>query len=240
MSPHILQYPNLKKQFIVTVDASRLGCGAILSQNENGNDLPIHFASKAFTASEKKKPIIELELLAIYFAINQFRPYLYGTNFKVKTDHRPLVYLFNMKYPSSKLTKIRLDLSEYSFTIEYIKGESNVCADALSCITIHELKTQNSNVFAITRAMTWNQKQESKDDMKCNEELNLHIFDKFSHDFNKNSHKIRTQLLYTNQKINKFCVNTYNKFKKKIILDFVLLLLIEFRWYAFEAWKRSQ
>ena len=96
MSPHILQYPNLKKPFIVTVDASRLGCGAILSQNENGNDLQIYFASKAFTASEKKKPIIELELLAIYFVINQCRPDLYGTNFKVKTDHRPLVYLFNM------------------------------------------------------------------------------------------------------------------------------------------------
>ena len=31
--------PDFTKQFIVTVDASKLGCGAILSQNFNGNDL---------------------------------------------------------------------------------------------------------------------------------------------------------------------------------------------------------
>lgn len=130
VSAKILQYPDFTKQFIVTVDASQVGCGAILSQNFDGHDLPIYYASKAFNRAEQKKPTIEQELIAIFFAITQFRPYVYGNEFVVKTDHRPLVYLFNMKDPSSKLTNIRLKLAEYNFVIEHIKGKNNVGADA--------------------------------------------------------------------------------------------------------------
>ena len=84
---------------------------------------------------EQKKPIIEQELLAIHFAISQFCPYIYGMEFVVGTDHRPLVYLFNLKYQSSKLTKIRLQMSEYNFSIEYIKDKDNVGEDASSRIS---------------------------------------------------------------------------------------------------------
>lgn len=58
-----------------------------------------------------------------------------------------------MKNPSSKLTRMRLDLEEYDFEIEYIKGKNNVLADALSRITIEELKDINSKsaqIFAVT------------------------------------------------------------------------------------------
>lgn len=58
--PPILTFPNFKKDFILTVDASNKGCGAVLSQLDNrGNDLPIQFASRAFTNGEKNKSTIE-------------------------------------------------------------------------------------------------------------------------------------------------------------------------------------
>lgn len=139
-SPPILQYPDFSKQFLVTVDASGKACGAVLSQNFDGDDLPIYFASKSFNKGELNKSTIEKELLAIHFAINHFRPYIYGTHFTVRSDHKPLIYLFSLKNPSSKLTRIRLELEEYSFTIEHIKGKDNVAADALSRITIEDLK----------------------------------------------------------------------------------------------------
>ena len=153
IEPKILQYPDFNKPFTLTTDASKEACGAVLSQNFQGEDLPIAFASRGFTKGETNKSTIEKELAAIHWGINYFRPYLYGKQFLVKSDHRPLVYLFSMKNPSSKLTRMRLDLEEYDFEIEYIKGEENVLADALSRLTITDLKEINvksSQILAVT------------------------------------------------------------------------------------------
>lgn len=48
--------------------------------------------------------------------------------------------MYSLKNPASKLTRIRLDLEEYDFAIEHIRGSNNVVADALSRISIAELK----------------------------------------------------------------------------------------------------
>lgn len=227
ISPKILQYPDITKPFLITVDASKQGCGAILSQNFNGNDLPIYYASKSFTESEQKKPIIELELLAIHFAITQFRPYVYGTSFTVRSDHRPLVYLFNIKDPSSKLTRIRLDLSEYNFTVEYIKGKNNVGADALSRLSINKLKEETSQVLAVTtRAMSRKPKYieiNHNETVTDKNNLKLQVYDKFSHDFSKNIAKIKTEIINNDKNDNKMRINVFNKFKKLLSIEFDLV-----------------
>lgn len=155
--PHILKYPNFDEQFIITTDASQYGVGAVLSQLHNGVDSPIAFASRAFLKSEINKSTIEKEMLAIHFAIKHFRPYVYGVKFLVRSDHRPLQFLYSMKDPSSKLSRMRLDLAEYDFTIEYIKGADNVVADSLSRIDFADIKSipeNNANILAITRSMS--------------------------------------------------------------------------------------
>lgn len=76
ISPQILQYPDFTKTFIVTTDASNVACGADLSQNFNGQDLPISYASRSFTKGEANKSTIEKELTAIHWAVNHFSPYL--------------------------------------------------------------------------------------------------------------------------------------------------------------------
>lgn len=152
--PPILQYPDFTKKFIITVDASKNGIGAVLSQESESNiDLPVCFASKSFTPGEKNKSVIEQELLAINFGIKHFRPYVYGTKFLVKSDHKPLQYLFSMKDPTSKLARIRMELADYDFEIEHIKGVDNVAADALSRIHIQyfvDMGDQNKHVRAMT------------------------------------------------------------------------------------------
>ncbi|XP_067633073.1 retrovirus-related Pol polyprotein from transposon 412 isoform X3 [Eurosta solidaginis] len=219
ISPQILQYPDFKKEFIITVDASKIGCGAILSQNKDGIDLPICFASKSFNNSEQKKSIIELELLAIFFAIKQFRPYIYGTHFTVKSDHRPLVYLFNMKDPSSKLSRIRLELAEYNFTIEYIKGKTNVGADALSRITIEEIKNSGTSILAVqTRSQTKQKQlmqQEILKEEKVKENIKLQVYDNFSNKFSKKIPRVKSQINYDKSgKITNFELNAHLKHKK--------------------------
>ena len=160
----ILQYPDFDKPFILTTDASNYALGAILSQGEIGKDLPISYASKTLGKHDLNKPVIEKELLAIYWGIEFFRPYLVGRKFIVVTDHRPLVSLFTHKNPSSKLTRIRVELSDHDFEIVYKKGKMNTNADALSRIKLDSdiLKTmipiendesKPSKILAITRSM---------------------------------------------------------------------------------------
>lgn len=135
----ILQYPDFTKKFIVTTDASKFAIGAVLSQkNEKGHDLPISYISRTLNKSEINYSTIEKELLGIVWACKMFRPYLYGTKFQLKTDQKPLSWLWNLKEPQSKLVRWRLKLEEYDYEIEYIKGKSNLVADALSRIPKNE------------------------------------------------------------------------------------------------------
>lgn len=128
----ILQYPDFDKEFLLTTDASDEGIGAILSQGQVGNDLPVAYASRTLNKAERNYDTTEKELLAIVWAIKHFRPYLYGKQFKIITDHKPLVWLFNVKDPSSRLMRWRLKLEEYNYQILYKEGKQNTNADALS------------------------------------------------------------------------------------------------------------
>lgn len=120
-SPPILQYPDFSdNEFILHTDASGLAIGSMLC---NKNNLPIAYASRTLNKSEINYPTIEKELLSIVWSVRYFRPYLFGKNFTIRTDHRPLVYLFNINSPSSRLLKFRLSLEEYDYKIEYVKGE---------------------------------------------------------------------------------------------------------------------
>ena len=81
----LLQYPDFKKPFILTTDASGIGIGSILSQGEVGKDLPIAYASRTLNRAEQNYSTIEKELLAIVWSIRHFRPYLYGREFLIVT-----------------------------------------------------------------------------------------------------------------------------------------------------------
>lgn len=157
MSPPVLQFPDFSEdaKFILRTDASRVAIGAVLS---NSNDLPVAYSSRPLSKAEKNYAIIELELLAIVWAVQHFRPYLFGRKFEILTDHRPLVYLFGMRDPSSRLLKFRLKLEDFDFTIRYVKGTDNVTADALSriVITSDELKeiAKAVEVNVVTRSKT--------------------------------------------------------------------------------------
>lgn len=152
------------------------------------------YISRTFKKGERNKAIIEKELLAIHFALTVLRPYLYGTKFEVFSDHKPLIYLYKLKNPSSKLTRIRLDLEEYNYTITHIPGKQNVVADALSRIDIEDIKNMyNYEILAITRSMAPKEKQnetktestqENDDDvekLRVHEEINAGLLHRIIH-----------------------------------------------------------
>jgi len=60
------------------------------------------------------------------------RPYVYGTKFLIVTDHKPLIWLFSVNDPGSRLIRWRLKLEEYDYEIIHRAGKGNTNADALS------------------------------------------------------------------------------------------------------------
>jgi RNase H-like domain found in reverse transcriptase/Reverse transcriptase (RNA-dependent DNA polymerase)/Integrase zinc binding domain len=155
-SSEVLDFPDFSPNntFVLTTDGSRSGLGAVLS---NGNGRAIAYASRALNSAEKNYSVTEIELLGNVWAVKHFRPYLFGRQFEIRTDHRPLVYLFSQVDPSSRLNKFRMVLQEFDFTVVYIKGKDNVVADALSRIHVQELRkihsdTANAKVLVVTRS----------------------------------------------------------------------------------------
>jgi transposase InsO family protein len=128
----VLTFPDLEKPFVITTDASQVALGAVLSQEKGGEDKPVAFASRKLTDPETRYSAIERELLGIVWAIEQFRPYVYGTEFLLRTDHMPLLWLHTLKETSSRVSKWKEKLAGYNFKVAHVKGRDNVIADLLS------------------------------------------------------------------------------------------------------------
>jgi len=73
-----------------------------------------------------------IELLAVVTFVKQFRHYLWGRKFLVRTDHASLTWLQNFKEPEGMLARWLTVLDTYDFTVEYRKGCLHGNADTMS------------------------------------------------------------------------------------------------------------
>ena len=129
----ILHIPNMHRSFILRTDASDVGLGAALLQEDNKGILhPVAFASKKLMDRETRYSTIEKECLAIVWAIRKFELYLYGRTFTLQTDHQPLRYINTARFVSARIMRWAMFLQSYNFTVQSITGENNVEADFLS------------------------------------------------------------------------------------------------------------
>lgn len=132
-STSVLTQPNFNKEFILETDASNTGLGAILSQEYEGNTKPIAYASRSLTSTERNYSITEKEMLGAIWAMEHFKYYLYGREFKLRTDHKALE-AFNTKgyLESARIQRWMDRIQIFDFVVEYQKGESIPHVDALS------------------------------------------------------------------------------------------------------------
>ncbi|GFS52332.1 transposon Tf2-9 polyprotein [Trichonephila clavipes] len=91
MEAPILQLPNFSEQFNLFTDASGVGIGAVLQQNQK----PIAFASRTLNKAERNYTVTERECLAVIWALNKFKTYFGPLPVKVITDHAALTKLTN-------------------------------------------------------------------------------------------------------------------------------------------------
>ena len=135
-SAPVLAMPDPTRQFVLEVDASETGIGAILSQRscEDNRLHPCAFFSRKLSAAEQNYDVGNRELLAIHDALKEWRHWLEGATlpFVVMSDHKNLVYLQTAKRLSPRQSRWALFFTRFNFTISYKPGTENVRADALS------------------------------------------------------------------------------------------------------------
>ena len=81
------------------------------------NDLPIALALRVLSDTEKRSDTTDREALAIVYALEQFRPYIYGSKFLLCTDHKDPTWIKTKKDPNARVTRWRLNLSEFDYDI---------------------------------------------------------------------------------------------------------------------------
>ncbi|KAL5491405.1 hypothetical protein EMCRGX_G016687 [Ephydatia muelleri] len=140
-SPPILSFPQFDRTFVVDADASQEGVGAVLSHLDDGR--VIAYASRVLTKAECQYCATRRELLALVWSVRQFRAYLWGRRFIVRTDHSALRWLRSFKDPQGQVARWLEILAEFDFDVIHRPGLRHGNADALSRIQCKQCGMHN-------------------------------------------------------------------------------------------------
>ena len=163
MTALVLTFADFEKLFLLEMDSSKEGLGAVLSQKQSDRCYhPIAFASHTLHRGEKNYHSSKLKFLALKWAITkQFREYLQYHPFTIRTDNNPLTYVLT----TPNLDPIRhrwvATLASFDMSIECLRGVDNKVADTLSRATqlekeaVNEIQEQAKNSM-VPRAETDN------------------------------------------------------------------------------------
>ncbi len=124
---------DVTKPFFVTTGASNTHVGGVLSQlAPNGTNRAIGYFSRKLKSAELRYATVDREALAVVLICRQLHHYLWRTKFTIITDHQPLISVFKRKTKSPRMNRWILEMREYNYKIQYIKGKYNHVADQLS------------------------------------------------------------------------------------------------------------
>ncbi len=98
----------------------------------DGTNRAIGYFSRKLKSAELRYATVDREALAVVLTCRQFHHYLLETKFTIITDHQPLVSIFKSKTKSPRMSRWFLEMREYSYKVQYIKGKYNDVADQLS------------------------------------------------------------------------------------------------------------
>lgn len=135
MSASILVTPDSAWQFVVEVDASEVGVGAVLSKiSRQDNKLhPCAYFSHRLSPAERNYDIVNRELLVVQLALGDWCHWLEGMaiHFMVWNDHRNLEYIHSTKCLNARHAQWALIFGPFDLVLSYRPGSKNVKPDAL-------------------------------------------------------------------------------------------------------------
>ena len=134
-SAAVLAHPDPSRQYVINTDASGFAISGVLMQDQpDDTRRPVAYFSRKLNPAETRYPTHDKELLAIVRAVEHWRCYLEGSPHPVLllSDHRSLQHLNTQPHLSDRQARWVEKLSEFEFAIQYVPGNVNVVADALS------------------------------------------------------------------------------------------------------------
>ena len=129
-----LPYFDVNAETTLQMDASKKGLGACLIQKGK----VICYASRALTKTEQNYQNLEREALGTIWAIEKFHYFLYGKEFTLETDQKPLVSIYKKQMIDISPRVQRLIVRSFPylpFKVVCKKGVDIPVADAFSCVT---------------------------------------------------------------------------------------------------------
>ena len=101
------------------------------------NDHTVIYITRNLTSAKQKYSNVEREALAVVFAVTRLREFLLGRKITLRTDHKPLQYIFNrsnqiLKVVSARLARWAIILKTYDYDVQYSSGQNTGHADAIS------------------------------------------------------------------------------------------------------------
>ncbi|XP_057792974.1 uncharacterized protein LOC131009575 [Salvia miltiorrhiza] len=124
----VLRLPDFNIEFVVESDASDVGIGAVLMQQEQ----PIAYFSRKLSARMQAASTYTKELHAIVESVHKWRQYLLGRFFIIRTDQKSIRELLQQTIQTPEQQKYVRKLLGFHFRIDYRSGSSNLAVDALS------------------------------------------------------------------------------------------------------------
>ena len=137
MHSPVLAFADYTKDFLLEMDTSKEGLGAVLSQKQGDGWFHwVAYGSWGLSTYKKNYHSTKLEFLVLKWAVMEhFKEYLLYQPFLVKTDNNPLTYIISTPNLDATGHHWVSALAKYNFQLEYQKCRDNVVADALSRVT---------------------------------------------------------------------------------------------------------
>ncbi|XP_050217488.1 uncharacterized protein LOC126668325 [Mercurialis annua] len=124
----ILVLPDFSQPFELHSDASKLGIGAVLSQNSR----PVAYFSEKPNGAKLNYSTYDVEFYTVVQAVKHWRHYLYHKEFVLYTDHEALKHLHRQDKVSPRHATWVAYLQRFTFVVKHKAGVTNRVADALS------------------------------------------------------------------------------------------------------------
>ena len=132
MDAPVLAFPTETGLYILDTDASNFGLGGVLSQVQNDQERVVAYCSDALRPSQRRYCTTKREMLTTVAMCIQFRSYLRGARFTLRTDHKSLVWLHRFKDTEGMMARWLHALQQFQFSIVHRPGKDHGNADGLS------------------------------------------------------------------------------------------------------------
>lgn len=141
----IIGNARLGHPFEIHTDASAIAIASVLLQKDEEDRLRvISYNSRTLNPHEVRYPSIELEGLAVVYALREYEPYILGSGpVTIITDNSCLCALTKSQKLSGRLLKYQMIIQSYDVIIQHRPGKQNALCDYMSRYC-HPLKDDNN------------------------------------------------------------------------------------------------